>query len=313
MACNPHLRDWRGKTVWLLGASSGIGAALARQLALAGARVAISGRRAEALEAVAAPLQAQGLTVLPVAADAADAAGLATARDRVEAALGPIDLGIYLAGDYVPLRAWELGAAAPVGAIGARVEPAAPADPALAQVERLARVNYLGAAAFAACLVPGLLGAARGATGRADAAGVGGGGQTVLAGAAGAPPVRGLVLVGSVAGYRGLPKALGYGAAKAALIHFAEGLYLDLVRPDHPGLGVWLVSPGFVATRLTAGNDFAMPALIGEDEAARAIVAGLASGAFDIHFPKRFTGWLKFARLLPYRLYFPFIRRVTGE
>lgn len=284
MACNPKLRDWAGRRVWLLGASSGIGAALAAHLAGAGARVAISGRRREALEAVAAPLRGRGLTVIPVPADASDAAGLAAARDQVAAALGSIDIGIYLAGDYVPLRAWDFAGGA--------------ADPVLAQVERLNRVNFLGAAAFAACLVPGLLDAARA---EGDAA------------RTSPPPPCGLVLVGSVAGYRGLPKALGYGAAKAALIHFAEGLHLDLVRPENPGLGVWLVSPGFVATRLTAGNDFAMPALIGEDEAARAIVAGLASGVFDIHFPKRFTGWLKFARLLPYRLYFPFIRRLTGE
>ena len=56
----------------------------------------------------------------------------------------------------------------------------------------------------------------------------------------------GLALVSSVAAYRGLPKALGYGAAKAALSYFAECLYLDL----HPrGVGVWVVNPGFVSTR----------------------------------------------------------------
>ena len=47
-------------------------------------------------------------------------------------------------------------------------------------------------------------------------------------------------------------------------------------------------------------------------QAAQAIVAGLASGDFEIHFPRRFTLWLKLLRCLPYRLYFPLIRRLTG-
>ena len=116
-------------------------------------------------------------------------------------------------------------------------------------------------------------------------------------------------LVSSVAGYRGLPKSLVYGPTKAALINLTETLYLDL----HPkGLGVCVVMPGFVKTPLTAQNDFRMPALIEPDEAAREIVAGLERGDFEIHFPRRFTGWLKLMRLLPYRLYFPAIRRMTG-
>lgn len=65
-------------------------------------------------------------------------------------------------------------------------------------------------------------------------------------------------------------------------------------------------------TPLTAGNDFPMPALISADAAADEIVAGLASGEFEIHFPKRFTRVLKLLRLLPYRWYFPLVRRSTG-
>ena len=55
-----------------------------------------------------------------------------------------------------------------------------------------------------------------------------------------------------------------------------------------------------------------MPALISSEEAAREIVAGLEAGQFEIHFPKRFTRFLKFLRLLPYRLYFAIVRRTTG-
>ena len=115
-------------------------------------------------------------------------------------------------------------------------------------------------------------------------------------------------IVGSVAGYRGLPKALIYGASKAAVINFTESLYLDL----HPkGIGVYLVSPGFVQTPLTDRNDFKMPALISAEEAADEIVNGLRRGRFEIHFPKRFTRMLKLMQMLPYRWYFALVRKST--
>jgi NAD(P)-dependent dehydrogenase (short-subunit alcohol dehydrogenase family) len=118
-----------------------------------------------------------------------------------------------------------------------------------------------------------------------------------------------LSLVASVAGYRGLPKAMGYGPSKAALQHLAETLYLDL-QPR--GIGVSVVNPGFVATGLTAGNGFEMPALLTPEQAATAIVRGWAQGRFDIHFPKRFTAWMKLLELLPHGLYVAAVRRVTG-
>jgi NAD(P)-dependent dehydrogenase (short-subunit alcohol dehydrogenase family) len=116
-------------------------------------------------------------------------------------------------------------------------------------------------------------------------------------------------LVGSVAGFRGLPQGLAYGPTKAALIHLAEVLYLDL-RPL--GLGVSIVNPGFVETPLTAGNDFRMPALLEPEAAAAAVVRGWEQGRFHIHFPRRFTNVLLGLRLLPYRAYFAVVRRFTG-
>ena len=56
--------DVAGKTVWITGASSGIGAALATACARAGAKLVLSGRRADALAEVAGRCQAQTL-VLP--------------------------------------------------------------------------------------------------------------------------------------------------------------------------------------------------------------------------------------------------------
>ena len=116
-------------------------------------------------------------------------------------------------------------------------------------------------------------------------------------------------LLSSVAGWRGLPNGLAYGPTKAALTHLAETLYMDL---QDQGIGVSVVNPGFVATPLTAQNQFTMPALISPEQAAQDMLKGWAQGQFDIHFPKRFTLWLKLLRLLPYRLYFPLVRKFTG-
>lgn len=115
-----------------------------------------------------------------------------------------------------------------------------------------------------------------------------------------------IAIVGSVAGYSGLPKALAYGPSKAAIINFCENLYYDLLPS---GISVHMISPGFVATEATAQNDFEMPALISAEEAATEILSGIQKGEFDIHFPKRFSRFLKFLRILPYPIYFWIIRR----
>jgi NADP-dependent 3-hydroxy acid dehydrogenase YdfG len=116
-------------------------------------------------------------------------------------------------------------------------------------------------------------------------------------------------IVSSVAGYSGLPQALIYGPTKAALINLCEVLYIDLAPR---GIGVHLINPGFVKTPLTDQNEFEMPALISPEEAAEHTLRGLERGEFETHYPKRFTTWLKLLRLLPYRVYFPLIRRITG-
>ena len=249
---NPKITDWQGKRVWLVGASSGIGAAVAKELLQRGARVAISGRSLEKLRA----LQLDSALLLPC--DATDTASIAAARQSLLAAWAGVDLVVYLAGDYVPMRADSFD---------------------LALAEKIIAVNFNGAMRLAATVLADL------------------------------PVGGGIAFVASVAGYRGLPKALAYGPGKAALIHFAEVLHLDLAPKN---IGVWVINPGFVATRLTAQNDFEMPALMTPEAAAIATVDGLKAGNFEIHFPKRFTLFMKFMALLPYRLYFPFIRRTTG-
>lgn len=249
---NPAISDWSGRRVWLVGASSGIGAAMAKELARRGARLALSARSADTLRA----LDIDAVLLLPC--DATDAASLARAHGALLAAWGGIDLVVYLAGDYVPMRAGDFD---------------------LTRAEQVVAVNFNGAMRLAASVLP-----------------------TLQAGG-------GIAFVASVAGYRGLPKALCYGPGKAALIHFAECLHLDLAPR---GIGVWLINPGFVQTRLTARNDFTMPALLTAEQAAVEAVDGFRTGNFEIHFPKRFTRVLKLLSLLPYRWYFPLIRRLTG-
>ena len=118
-----------------------------------------------------------------------------------------------------------------------------------------------------------------------------------------------LSVVSSVAGYRGLPNSLAYGPTKAALINLAQTLYMDL-KPS--GIGVSVINPGFVDTPATAVNEFTMPALITPAQAAEEMLKGWQAGAFEIHFPKRFTLWLKMLSHVGDALYFRAIRRVTG-
>ncbi len=110
-----------------------------------------------------------------------------------------------------------------------------------------------------------------------------------------------IALMGSVAGYAGLPQAGGYCASKAAIMRLAETLRTELAET---GIDVRLISPGFVKTPLTAKNDFDMPFLMELDEATRRIVRGLAGKGFEIAFPRRLALLLKALSALPKPLYF---------
>lgn len=119
-----------------------------------------------------------------------------------------------------------------------------------------------------------------------------------------------LAVVSSVAGYRGLPTSVSYGATKAALINMCEALKLDF---DRLGLICQVINPGFVRTPLTDKNEFPMPFLMEVEDAVDRIVDGLGTRRFEITFPRRFTYLLKVMRCLPYRLYFPLVRRATRK
>ncbi len=253
---NPPLASYTGQRVWVIGASYGIGAAIARELLARGARVALSARKRDLLAEVADDHAAALIAPL----DVTDHASVIAARDAIVAAWGGFDLALIVAGTHIEMRGDELD---------------------LARARQLLEVNLHGVLNCTDAIVP-----------------------TLLAQGAG-----GIGVVASVAGYIGLPKALIYGASKAALINFTESLYNDL-RPK--GLGVYLINPGFVDTPLTQKNDFEMPALMKAEDAARVTLDEIAAGRFEIHYPKRFTRMLKLLRVLPYRLQLWLVRRSTG-
>lgn len=256
MAHNPQITDWRGQTVWLVGASSGIGLATAQALHRAGAQVVVSARQQDLLQAFVAGHA--GARAYPL--DVTDAAAVQAVAGQL-LAQGPLDLVVYCAGHYKAQRAYEFH---------------------LPQMLLHQQINYVGALHVLAAVLPAMLERGRGH----------------------------LSLIGSVAGYRGLPKSLAYGPTKAALINLAESLYADL----HPrGIGVSLVNPGFVQTPLTEQNRFHMPALITPEQAADAMLQGWRRGRFEIHYPRRFTVWMKLLKCLPNAIYLPLVTRMAKE
>jgi NAD(P)-dependent dehydrogenase (short-subunit alcohol dehydrogenase family) len=256
MSLNPRITDWTGRTVWLIGASSGIGRATAELLHARGAQVVVSARNAAALDA----FERAHPGSLGLALDATDRDAMRAAALRIVAVYGRIDMAVYCAGHYKPMRATDFDL-----------------DEALMHE----RVNFVGALHMLDAVLP-----------------------VVLKQQAGH-----LSVISSVAGYRGLPNSLAYGPTKAALINLAQTLYLDL---QPLGIGCSVINPGFVETPLTANNAFTMPALITPEQAAQEMLKGWAAGQFEIHFPKRFTLWLKALRHVGDGFYFKAIRRVTG-
>jgi short-subunit dehydrogenase len=117
-------------------------------------------------------------------------------------------------------------------------------------------------------------------------------------------------VVASVAGYRGLPTAAGYGATKAALINMCEALRPEL---ESTGVTLQLFSPGFVDTPLARKNTFPMPFIVSAEDAAQAILKGLGKRRFEIAFPRRMAFVMKTLRILPDWLFFAITRRMVGE
>lgn len=120
-----------GRVVWITGGGTGIGRALALRMAAHGWHVAVSGRRPDVLDELAAA--SDRIHAFPL--DVADAGANRATVAAVEAALGPIDLAVLNAGQYRPFRASEF-------------------DPAV--FEEMTRVNYLGVVNGIGAVLPGM-------------------------------------------------------------------------------------------------------------------------------------------------------------
>lgn len=228
-----------GRRYWLIGASEGLGRALAEALDRQGVGLVLSARSSERLQDLADRLGEADV----VAMDVTDPASVEAAAK----AAGEIDGLIYSVGLYQPVTATNWNAAV---------------------VEAMVDANFTGALRVLGRTLPGFCARRRGH----------------------------VVLVGSLAGFRGLPGAIGYGASKAALMHLGENLRADLVGS---GVSVQLVNPGFISTRLTAKNAFAMPQIMTPEVAAAQILRVMEGGRFQTSFPAPFAWLFTLGRLLP--------------
>lgn len=120
-------------TVWITGASTGIGRALALRLARDGSRVVASARSREPLDSLA---REAGGAVIVEPLDVTDPAAVARVVAHVETTIGPIDLAVLNAGTHIPMSAGDFS-----------VETA----------RRLMEVNYMGAVHGLAALLPRMI------------------------------------------------------------------------------------------------------------------------------------------------------------
>lgn len=239
------MKDWRGKRYWVIGASAGLGRAVARQISQMGAEVILSARSEGELKAFAAELSGKS-TVVPMDIASDESVALA-----VEAA-GDVDGVVFLAGVY-----WSFGSTA------------WEAENAVKMID----INLTGAFRVLGHVVPGMVERDSGH----------------------------IVFAGSLSGFRGLPKAIGYGASKAGLMSLAESMYADLRKT---GVQVQLINPGFVKTRLTDKNAYKMPFLMEPEYAAREFVEHMGTDRFAKNYPTLFSSAIRLTQFLPDWIYY---------
>ena len=110
-----------------------------------------------------------------------------------------------------------------------------------------------------------------------------------------------IVITGSLSGFRGLPRSIGYSASKAGVMALAESLYADLRTT---GIRVQIANPGFIKTRLTEKNSFNMPFIMSADEAADHMMRHMRSTRFKYSFPTLFSWLFRSGQFLPDWLYY---------
>lgn len=233
------------------GSSSGIGRALALRLAREGYSVGLVARREEALEAVKEEIEAGGGEARVLACDVTDPAAVHRAARACKESLGPVDLLVANAGVSEGTDVRRLVAE---------------------DVERLMRVNFLGAVYAVEAVLPGMLERERGH----------------------------LVAMSSLAGFGGVPRTAAYSASKAALRVFFESLRLDL--KDHP-VDVTVISPGYVRASETSKYVDKRPFLVELDVAVERMYSAIAARRPSLLFPVPLASAVWVGQALPRGLY----------
>jgi len=240
------------KTIWITGASSGIGKALAIKFANEGWKVAASARRENLLK----ELNQTNENIHPFPLDVTNIDQCKTVFGNIVEKFKNIEISIFGTGIHDPKSEKKFN---------------------LDKIRKIMEVNYFG--------TMNCINAAYDYYNNKKS------GQ--------------ISIISSVAGYRGLPAAGAYCASKSALTSFTETLQFEMKRKN---VRVTLVSPGFIKTPMTDQNDFPMPMIKSPEFAAEQIYLGLIKKkVFEIHFPKTFTFFLKFLRILPNNIYFKLI------
>ena len=234
------LTTCRGIAALVTGASSGIGRALALRLAREGARVGLVARSQDRLEALASEIRAASGQALVLPCDVADRGQAEAACHRALAELGPVDLLVNNAGygRHRRFLDWEVE-----------------------DIERMMRVNYLGAVHFTKALLPGMVDRGRGW----------------------------LVFVASVAGKIASPDESAYAASKFALLGLAQALSLEV---EDAGVHVLSVCPGVIRTpffdaeALERMPPVALRSMREPEALVDAVMKALARGRRELTYPR---------------------------
>jgi short-subunit dehydrogenase len=218
--------------ILITGASSGIGAALARLYAAPGCALLLGGRDRARLDGVAADCRGRGASVEAATIDVTDGAATGAWIERLDSA-APLELVIANA-----------GISAGTGGGGESA----------AQARAILATNIDG---VLNTVLPVLAPMRRRGRGQ-------------------------IALMSSLAAFRGFPGAPAYCASKAAVRVWGEALRGELAAA---GVRVNVICPGYVASPMTAANDFPMPFLMSAERAARIIQRGLQRNRARIAFP----------------------------
>ncbi|MBA1338524.1 MAG: Short-chain dehydrogenase [Pelagibacterales bacterium] len=240
------------KNIWITGASSGIGKALAIKFAREGWKVAASARRENLLK----ELNQENENIHPFPLDVTNIDQCKAVFENIIGKFKDIEISIFGTGIHDPESEKKFN---------------------LDKIRKIMEVNYFGTMNSINAVYDYYNNKKSGQ----------------------------ISIVSSVAGYRGLPAAGAYCASKSALTSFAETLQFEMKRKN---VRVSLISPGFIKTPMTDQNDFPMPMIKSPEFAAKQIYVGLIKKkGFEIHFPKAFTYFLKFLRILPNSIYFKLV------